>query len=766
MPRGLFNFFKPKPGGDAPALPALPALPAQPAQPASAAQDVAAVALYRRGNQLKDRGEFEAALACYDEALSLDSTYAYAFFNRGFVLERLARWDAALDSYERVIALTPGDALAHYNRAAVLRRLSRPEEALASYAQAIAVRPDYVEAYCNQGLLLTELRRWDAALASHMACIALRPDFAPAHCGRGTVLRRNRQPAAALAAYDQAIAADPDHAPAHLGRGAVLIAGGEWAAARASIDHALRLRPDFGEAHGALGLWFAATGEREAALTHYDRAIALDPADAGAWLNRANLLVDLKRYADAVDSYDAGIAREPEPRFAHGMRRYALMHQCDWNDFEADAAAISAGIGQGRLESPPLPFLALVDDPALQRRAAGIWATEEHTPADLLPPLSPLSARDKVRVGYFSGDLHDHPVAQLLAQVIETHDRSRFEVTAFSFGPETGDATRQRLRGAFDRFIDVRSRPDRDVAQLARELQIDIAIDLTGHTAGSRTGIFALRAAPLQVNYLGYPGTLGTDCMDYLVCDRMVVPTGQESHYAEKLVRLPHSFMPHDSGRQVAGSFTRGELGLPQGAFVFCCFNNNYKITPAVFDDWMRILARVPGSVLWLSQNNEAAVSNLRREAARRGVDGARLIFAARMPSAANHLARHAAADLFLDTRPYNAHATALDALWAGLPLLTLPGRGFASRVAASLLAAIDLPELIADSAAHYADLAVELAGDPQRLRQIRDRLSRNRAASPLFDTTRLTRDLETAYALMIGRHRAGLPPDHLVVPG
>ena len=712
MALGLFNFLKAKAGSDAPVAPA--------------------VAHYRRGNQLKDQGALEDALASYDAALALDPGYAHALLNRGFVLERLARWAEALDSYERVIALTPADALAHYNRAAVLRQLERPDEALASYASAIAARPDYLGAYYNRGLLLMVLQRPDEALESFDTCLRLDPGFAPAHLGRGTLLTGQRR----------------------------------WQAARDAIERALALQPEYAEAHAALGVWLAGIGERDAALTCHERATALNPGCADAWLNRGNVLVDLKRFAEAVDSYDRGLALTPEAHFVHGMRRYAQMHICDWSNYQADVDALAAGIGEGRLLSPPLPFVAMADSPALHRRASEAWVKDQHTPRERLTPLQPHPAGARVRIGYFSSDLHEHPVGLLITQLLELHDRSRFETYAFSFGPDTQDATRRRLARAVDHFVDVRARTDLEVAQLARELQIDIAIDLNGHTAGSRTGIFALRAAPIQVNWLGYPGTLGADCMDYLVADDVVVPAAQERHYAEKVVRLPHGFMPHDAGRPIAGRFTRAALDLPDDGFVFCCFNNSFKITPDVFDDWMRILGRVSGSVLWLSRHNETAMANLRREAVRRGVDGARLVFATRLPSAAEHLARHAAADLFLDTRPYNAHATTLDALWAGLPVLTLPGESFASRVAASLLTAIGLPELIAGSTADYADLAVALAADRPRLALLRARLAHNRVAGPLFDTARFTRDLEAAYALMVDRLRAGLPPDHLRLPG
>jgi predicted O-linked N-acetylglucosamine transferase (SPINDLY family) len=441
------------------------------------------------------------------------------------------------------------------------------------------------------------------------------------------------------------------------------------------------------------------------------------------------------------------------------------MNLCAWSDLAADVERLTAGIEAGAAVSAPFPVVALLDSAPLQLKAAQIWVRERFPRQPVLGEIPRHPARDKIRVGYFSADFHAHPVARLLAELIERHDRSRYEVTAFSFGPDTQDDMRQRMEKAFDRFIDVREQSDTQIALLSRSLGIDIAVDLGGHTANSRTAIFALRAAPLQINYLGYAGTMGADYMDYLIADRTTIPPAQRAHYAEKIVHLAACFLPHDSTRAIADTaYTRADLGLPHAGFVYCCFNNNYKITPAVFDDWMRILRRTDDSVLWLSQNSPLAAANLRREAARRGVGAERLIFADRMASLPEHLARHRAADLFLDTRPYNAHATAQDALWAGLPVLTLIGATFAGRVAASLLEAVELPELITTTAGQYEDVAVALAAEPQRLADIKRRLADHRRTAPLFDTASFTRHLEAAYSLMHARYQADLPPDHIDV--
>jgi protein O-GlcNAc transferase len=390
----------------------------------------------------------------------------------------------------------------------------------------------------------------------------------------------------------------------------------------------------------------------------------------------------------------------------------------------------------------------------LQRCAAEIWTRDNCPPTEVAPiPMRVKTA--KIRIGYFSPDFRIHPVAVLAAQVFESHDRSRFETTAFSLGPRTNDAMSTRLQSAFDRYIDVADQSDSEVAAQARAAGIDIAVDLAGFTENCRTGIFALRAAPSQVNYLGYPGTMGAPYMDYLIADQTVIPESHRQFYSEKIVYLPHCYLPHDSTRRISETvYTREQLGLPAEGFVFCCFNNSLKLTPEVFDRWMRILRRVKHSVLWLSQGNASAAANLHREAKRRGMDTARIIFAERIASPEEHLARLRVADLFLDTHPYNAHATAIDALWAGLPFLTYAGQSFAGRVGASLLGTLGIPELIAETSEQYEEMAVQLAGDAPRLAALSQKLAERHNQPPLFDGRHLARHLEAAYTAIYEEHR------------
>jgi predicted O-linked N-acetylglucosamine transferase (SPINDLY family) len=463
--------------------------------------------------------------------------------------------------------------------------------------------------------------------------------------------------------------------------------------------------------------------------------------------------------------FGKAVELKPDCEFLLGRYLHARMCVADWAQFDQKVEELSFRIARFEKASPSFPVLSLIDSAALQKSAAQVWAQTWHPPSDALGSIPRRAGKRKIRLGYFSGDFHDHAVAFLTANLFECHDKSRFELFAFSFGPDRQDEMRMRLQVAFDRFIDVRAMSDVDVAALAREVEIDIAIDLTGFTQGSRCGIFAERSAPVQVNYLGYPGTMGADYFDYVIADETVIPEENRQHHTEKVAYLPNTYLVNDARREIpALRFRREELGLPQTGFVFCCFNNIYKILPGWFDRWMRLLKAIDGSVLWLAEGHPAAVSNLRREAQQRGVDPRRLIFASRLPSLADHLARYRLADLFIDTLPYNAHTTASDALWAGLPVLTCQGHSFVSRVAASLLKSVHLPELVARSPAEYEELAIELATNPRKLAAIRAKLDRERLNAPLFDTSLFTRHLEAAYSAMWDRYLADLPPDHLLI--
>jgi predicted O-linked N-acetylglucosamine transferase (SPINDLY family) len=674
------------------------------------------------------RGEEAADLLA--SAAAVRPSDAVAHNNYGNALRAVRRFEAALKSYERALALEPDAADFHYNRANVLRDLERHEQAVDSYERALALRPEHVAGWNNLGSAQRDLGRFEAALQSYQRALALQPDNAETHNNLGNALKDLRRLEEALESYARALRLRPDYAKAQNNRGNVLYELGSFAEA----------------------------------LVSYERALSIDPDQAEAYNNRANALRALKRFDEALESYERAVRSRPDAAWLRGSWLHAKMHLCKWDDLSSQLGQLLAEVEQAKKASAPFYLLAISDSPGLQRQVAETWASAICRTSAVLPATPKRTRGEKIRLGYYSADLQSHATAYLAAGLFEEHDRRRFEVTAFSFGPAVQDDMRKRLVAAFDHFVDVRARSDQEVAQLSRDMQIDIAVDLKGFTEQARPGIFALRAAPVQVSYLGYPGTMAASYIDYIIADPTLIPQASRRHYAEQVVCLPHSYQVNDHKKQIANrSFTRAELGLPPEGFVFCCFNNTYKITPQTFDGWMRILRQLPGSVLWLLADAETVAASLREEAAARGVSAGRLVFAQRWPLP-EHLARQRAADLFIDTFPYNAHTTASDALWAGLPLLTRMGESFASRVAASLLKAVGLPELITTTPEGYEATAIELAVHPAKLAALREKLECNRLTRPLFDTEAFARHLEDAYLQMYERYQAGLPPAPIVV--
>ena len=652
-------------------------------------------------------------------------------FQEAVLLHRKGKLAQAQAIYIEILEAEPRHSDALHLLGVVAAQTGNAQRAVELITQAITLNPNNAAFYSNRGNALKDLNQPDAAVESYEKAIALKPDYAEAYYNRGDALKDLRQLSAAIESYDRAVAVNPYYAKAYSNRGNALME----------------------------------LGRLEAAIVSFDKAIAIKPDYAEAYSNRSAPLLALKRYQEAIASFDKAMATNPSHKFLSGARLNTKMQICDWGDVEEEIAELTQNIRQGNKSSAPFEVLALTSSLPVQRKAAEIWANEKYPPDASLAHIPKHAKGKKIRLGYFSMDFKNHPVAYLTAGLFETHDREKFEVFAFSFGFDGRDEMRARLELAFDKFIDVKDKSDMEIAELVRKMQIDIAVDLSGYTGDSRTGIFVLRAAPMQVNYLGYPGTMGVDYIDYLIADRQLITEEAQTHYAEKIVYLPDTYMTSDAKRCISDkNFDREELGLPQTGFVYCCFNNSYKIIPSTFDGWMRILKQVEGSVLWLSENNPVASINLRKEAVQRGVDPQRLVFAERLPSVADHLARHRAADLFIDTLPYNAHTTASDALWAGLPVLTCTGQAFASRVAASLLSAIDLPELITHTQEDYEALAIELATNPQRLKVIKEKLARNRLTTPLFDTKLFTSHLEDAYSQMYERYHADLAPDHIYV--
>ncbi|MEP6836435.1 MAG: tetratricopeptide repeat protein [Bradyrhizobium sp.] len=720
-------------------------------------------ALLRLGMLRLDQRRLADAEPLFRRAVKADKRSAEAHQLLGFALTGLKRLAEAVRSYEKAISLAPASAEAHNNLGHTLQLLGRVNDAIAHYEKAIALRPEYCEAYNNLGNAFQLLNQSGKAIVRYEKALAINPAYAEAHWNRANALRAEGRLEDAIGAYAKAISIRPDYLEAHNSHGNTLRALGRLDEAIAQYEKAISIDPACVEALVNHGDTLVAMNRGDAAISSYDRALAIRPDDADVLCRRGETLVLLRRDAEAMACFDRALAANPDHDLAFdGLARIALA-MCDWPRTAALWHEVPAHVARGRFFDA-FSLLGYSSDAALQLACAKRFV-RHHVPVRPSPLWKGQTWRnDRIKIAYVASGFHDHPTAYLTAEIIEIHDRSRFEVLGISLGQDDRSDIRARLIAGFDQFHDVRSMGDREVAGLLNELKVDIAVDRSGYIVNARPGIFAARPAPIQVNYLGFPGTLGADFYDYVLADATVLPFDRQPYYSERIVHLPDCYQVNDSKRPLAARTpTRAEAGLPVEGFVFCCFNNNYKITPPVFDVWMRLLDRVAGSVLWLYGDRAAAETNLSREAAARGVDPARLVFARRMPLA-EHLARHRLADLFLDTLPYNAHTTASDALWTGLPVITCRGQSFAGRVGASLLLAIGMPDLVTENLDEYERLALRAATEPTLLSEWRDRLQQHRLSRPLFDTDRYRRHIEAAYVQMWERWQRGENPASFTV--
>ena len=676
----------------------------------------------------------------------------------GAELDRIAalyqqrRVGEALDRAADLLARFPDCEILNNIAGAICAALGHRDHALFHYDRAIRLAPDYFEAHNNRGVVLNDAGRYDEAIGSFDTAIALHPNNPEAYMNRGIALRRLRRLDAALASVSAAIGLDPGSAEGHNNRGNILVDLTRFDEALDAFDRVIALRPGFAEAFVNRGNALLGLQRFEEAVASYGQAIALAPGQINAYNNSGSVLRRLKRFDEALACHRRALELDPGSALAQAEIRNLEAHMCLWREDGSDLDPVLLGTGDQVF--PPFYMLNFEDSPERQLLCARNWAAAKYGPGRVVD-FGARPASDRIRVGYFSADFHNHATMYLMARMFELHDRSRFEIHAFSYGPQIDDDMRRRVMAGVDHFHAVGPLSDEDVAALARAEGLDIAVDLKGHTENARPGIFAQRAAPAQAHLLGFPGTSGTDFIDYIIVDRTIVPPEHQAFFTETLAYLPNSYYPTDDQCRISDrQFTRAELGLPEDGFVFCSFNNSYKIKRPEFDIWMRLLDRVPGSVIWLLGDNAWAVANLRAQAEARGIATDRLVFAERMPLA-DHLARHRHADLLLDTFMVNAHTTATDALWAGLPVLTMRGNSFVASVAASVLQGLDMPELITATPDAYEARALEIATDPALLAALKAKVARNRTTTSLFDSARYTRDVETLFEQMVSARRS-----------
>ena len=649
-------------------------------------------------------------------------------FNIGIECAQNNRLKQALCIFNELALINKGDPSLFYNLGLISSLMNEHQQALKFYDLALNLDNQDPAIHINRGASLNELKQYEGAIASLNRAIALNPNIAEAWSNKGTALNELKRHEAALVDYDKAIELNPQHV----------------------------------EAWSNKGVSYAELKCYEEALAHYDKAIELNPQYIEAWSNKGTALNELKCYEAAAKSFHQALVLNPELPFGKGVLLHAKMLACDWQGVDSLYQSICQDLTENKKSADPFGFQGICNDELLLQKCAEIFSNTKFSASPQFDFEHLKREGEKIRIGYLCGEFREQATAILMTEIWELHDKSRFEIVAFDNGWDDKSPRRKRIEEAFDEWIDISRMSDDQAAALIADKEIDVLVNLNGFFGKPRQGIFAKKPAPIQVNYLGFPGTIGSTYMDYLIADNVVIPKESRQYYTEKIVHLPHCYQANDSSREIDGrKFSKKELGLPEEGFVFCCFNNSYKILPQMFDIWMRLLHSIPGSVLWLIEDNQDATRHLQQEAQARGISAARIIFAKRVPLS-EHLGRHQCADLFLDTLPYNAHTTASDALWAGLPVLTCTGTSFAGRVASSMLTVLDLPELITTSVAQYESLAYELASQPEKLHQIKTKLAKNRLHSPLFNADLIARELESAYLAMYKRFQEGLPPEHI----
>ena len=726
-----------------------------------------------RAVQYHMAGELEEARHLYEKILESVPGHADALHLLGVVAHQVDDNEKAIHLISRAIQVNPSIPYYYNNLGEALRDRGSLDAAITSFKKALLLKNDYPEAYKNMGSSFQSQGQLNEAISSYKKALQIKPGWTEVHCYLGGIYRAQGRIEEALACYRTAMEIYPEYVDACYDMGMALKENRRLDEAIECFKKAIQIRPDLAEAHNSLGIVLKEQGKLDGAIGHYQKALALAPDLAEAHNNLANVFQKQGKLGDAIVCYRKVLEINPDYADAYNQIVRQLGKTCAWNDLKAmrgkldDLNKKALDMGEKCPEMPLVNITRCVD-PAENLAIARSWSMDiERSISDSMIPFSfdlKRLPQQPISIGYISNDFRNHAVAHLICGLFELHNRNEFKVFCYSYGPNDGGYHRNKIEQGSDGFVDIRALSDREAAKQIHEDQVDILVDLMGHTGDSRLAICAYRPAPVQVTYLGYPGGTGAGFFNYLIADKIVIPEEHALFYRENLVYMPHSYQANDHSQIIAEKiWKRSDLGLPENGFVFCSFSQPFKMEPVMFDVWVNILRQVPGSVLWLLCRNKSAEENLKREAESRGISSVRLIFAEELPKE-EHLARQRHADLVLDTRIYNGHTTTSDALWSGVPVITLQGTHFASRVSASLLKAVGLPELITHSLAEYENLAVYLAHNDSNLRVIKQKLAKNRTAEPLFDTPRFARNIEKAYKNMWNIFMAGESPRRIDV--
>ena len=724
----------------------------------------------RIGTALEQLDQIEDAVKFYNQAIKINPNSSETYNNLANVLKELGKLDEAINAYQKALEINPDYPALHNNLGNVYKELGQFDKAAKSYLKGLTFNPDFVDLLNNLGIVMNDLDRPEEAIKIFKRAIAIKTDYAEAFNNLGVAFNKLNQHEEVIQAYEDALKINPNFPDPYNNLTVVYRKQGlinnvisSFKMAINSMEKVVAIDPADTDTHNNLGIAYTEINSLDNAVKSFKKAVSINPKFADAYNSLGIVLDRLNQYEDAIKAFEKAFNINPNIDYILGNILNAKMHSCNWNNLSNLFANLKKKVNNNTKIVDPFNLMSWLDDPALQRKATEIRINSEYPKIIEMFDINPYPKHSKIRIGYFSPDFRMHPVGFLTAKLYELHDRQHFEVHAFSFGIDIKDEINNRIKNGVDYFHYVDSLSHEEIVKLTRSLEIDIAIDLTGLTADSRTDIFSMSVAPIQLSYIGYLGTMGADYYDYLIADPVMIPQENQKHYVEKIIYLP-SFQVNDSSELPPEiTLSRKDLGLPEKGFVFCCFNNTSKLTPTTFDSWARILNAVEKSVLIIYVNNESAKINLTKEITHRGVDSKRLIFAESI-SRSKYLARYRVADLFLDTHPYNAGTTASDALRMGLPMIALKGQSYQSRMGASIVNALNLPELITNTPEEYESLAIELASNPDKLKAIKDKLNINLSTAPLYDTKLFTKNLESAFTQIYERHHKGLQPDHIYV--
>jgi len=665
------------------------------------------------GVVLQEKGDLDESIKCFNKAMFLKPNYSQAYNNAGIVYQKKGKLSLAAKYTKKAIFFNPNYVEAYNNLATINQDQGKLNQAIKYFNKAISLNPNYSEAYYNLGLAFSKLNEFDSAIQSYNKALSLKPNYPEVYNSLATIISQKGK-------LDEAIKL---------------------------FNSAILLRPNYSEAFFNIGIVFKKQNKLNEALDSYQKAINFKPSYFESFYNIAIIFQEQGKLHKAIDYYDKALLVRPDYDKAQAQKLHQKAQMCDWKTIQKDKELFFK-LGTNNNHIPPFTMLSFEDEPRNHYLRSKLYAKKKYLQKQIpFKKINKISKNERIRIGYFSSDLQNHATMYLASKIFENYNKEKFKIYVYSFGKcLENDEVREKLKNSVDVFRDVLDLSDKDIAMLARADKIDIAIDLKGYTKNSRTGIFAYRAAPIQINFLGYPGTMGANFFDYIIADLTLIPKTKKKFYSEEVIYMPHTYQPTSHSSIISNKiFTKSEMNLPKNSFVFCCFNNSYKISPNEFSIWMRILGRVENSVLWLIETNKWAKINLWNEAKSHGIASKRLIFANQIPHS-DHLARLKLADLFLDTFNVNAHTTTSDALWAGIPVITKIGNGFAARVAASILGAVGLPELVVQNEKEYENLILEIANSPKKLIKIKETLSRNRLSKPLFNSEMYISHLEDAY--------------------